>query len=224
MKLYGLKPMALSSIILVLAVATVAGAERPAMPQVFLETKYEPPTGRTIRVDRGDDFQDALDEAKPGDEIVLEAGAVFIDNFVLRNKGPREDARWITIRSSEMNGLLPPEGTRVSPDDAWAMPKLLTKNAGSVIETEPGAHHYRFIGIELSITSSVSRISALISLGDDDQASLDSIPHDIIFDRCFIHGSATASLRRGIALNSARTSVIDSYISDCHERGADSQA
>jgi hypothetical protein len=175
-------------------------------------------------VGRGDDFQDALDEAKPGDEIVLEAGAVFIDNFVLRSRGPREDARWITIRSSEMNGLLPPEGTRVSPDDAWAMPKLLSKNAGSVIKTSPGAHHYRFIGIEFSITSSVSRISALISLGDDDQASLDSIPHDIIFDRCFIHGSETANIRRGIALNSARTSVIDSHISDCHERGADSQA
>jgi hypothetical protein len=104
------------------------------------------------------------------------------------------------------------------------MPKLLSPNSSSVLKTSPGAHHYRFIGIEFSIADSVNRISALISLGDDDQASLDSIPHDIIFDRCFIHGSETANIRRGIALNSARTSVIDSHISDFHAQGADSQA
>jgi hypothetical protein len=223
MKLNKLKAIALVSVILS-AVTAAAGGERPAMPQVFLDTKYVQPTGRTIRVDAGDDFQDALDAARPGDEIVLEAGAVFTDNFVLRNKGPKEDARWITIRSSQMDGLLPPEGTRVSPADTASMPRVLSKNAGSVLKASAGAHHYRFIGIEFSITNSVSRISSLITLGDDDQTSLDAIPHDIIFDRCYIHGTPTANVRRGIALNSARTSVVDSYISDCHERGADSQA
>jgi hypothetical protein len=223
MKLYRLKAIALVSIILS-AVTVVAGAEKPALPEVFLETKHIPPTGRTITVAAGDDFQDALDAARPGDEIVLEAGAVFTDNFVLRNKGPREDARWITIRSSQMDGLLPPPGVRVSPADAAAMPRVLSKNAGPVIKTSAGAHHYRFIGIEFSITNSVSRISSLITLGDDGQTSLDAIPHDIIFDRCYIHGTPTANVRRGITLNSARTSVVDSYISDCHERGADSQA
>jgi hypothetical protein len=222
MKLYRLGAFGLISVIL--SAVTAAGAERPAMPEVFLDTKYVQPTGRTIRVDAGDDFQDALDEARPGDEIVLEAGAVFTDNFILRNKGPREDARWITIRSSQMDGLLPPAGTRVSPADAAAMPRVVSKNAGSVLRTSAGAHHYRFIGIEFSITTSVNRISTLITLGDDEQTSLDDIPHDIIFDRCYIHGTPTANVRRGIAVNSARTSIIDSHISDCHERGADSQA
>jgi hypothetical protein len=49
-------------------------------------------------------------------------------------------------------------------------------------------------------------------------------PHHIVFDRCFIHGDSRTTLRRGIALNSASTSIVDSYISDCHEVGADSQA
>ncbi|HET9531513.1 MAG TPA: hypothetical protein VFQ92_14240, partial [Blastocatellia bacterium] len=192
----------------------------PVLPEVILETKYERPAGKVITLRRGGDFQAALNTARPGDQIVLEAGAEFQGNFKLPRK---EGNRWIVIRSSAPDSSMP-EGVRVSPSQSKLMPKLLSPNSSPVIRTSPGAHHYRFIGIELSIADSVSRISSLISLGDDDQTSLDSIPHDIIFDRCFIHGSATASLRRGIALNSARTSVIDSYISDCHERGADSQA
>jgi hypothetical protein len=117
-----------------------------------------------------------------------------------------------------------PQGKRISPSQKDLMPKLLSPNSSPVIKTAPSAHHFRFIGIEFSIAPSVNKISALISLGDDRQTSLDSVPHDIIFDRCFIHGSPSATTRRGLALNSARTSIIDSYISDCHERGADSQA
>jgi hypothetical protein len=40
----------------------------------------------------------------------------------------------------------------------------------------------------------------------------------------YLHGTSTGNLRRAIALNSASSAVVDSYISDCHERGTDSQA
>jgi uncharacterized protein (TIGR03437 family) len=43
-------------------------------------------------------------------------------------------------------------------------------------------------------------------------------------DRVYLHGNPTATLRRGVKLNSASTAIIDSYISDCHEVGNDSQA
>ncbi|HWP43177.1 MAG TPA: PKD domain-containing protein, partial [Blastocatellia bacterium] len=46
----------------------------------------------------------------------------------------------------------------------------------------------------------------------------------IIIDRCYIHGHENADVARGIALNSARTAVIDSHISECHGRGFDTQA
>src|SRR5215831_10308788 len=59
---------------------------------------------------------------------------------------------------------------------------------------------------------------------DGGQTSLSQIPHDLIVDRCYIHGNPSDTSRRGVALNSASTAVIDSYISECHESGADSQA
>ncbi len=61
----------------------------PAPPQVYMDSSpaTTPVTGRSIAVGAGGNLQAAIDEAKPGDEIVLAAGAVFRGNFVLRNKG-----------------------------------------------------------------------------------------------------------------------------------------
>src|SRR5207245_7659455 len=50
------------------------------------------------------------------------------------------------------------------------------------------------------------------------------LPHDLIFDRVYVHGTLQANLRRGIALNSASTAIIGSHIADVHEVDADSQA
>jgi hypothetical protein len=120
-------------------------------------------------------------------------------------------------------------GVRVAPSNASSMPKIITPNSSSVLTARAGsatsaeAHHYRFMGVEFR---AVSNIVNLIKLGDTGsaQSRLDQVPHDLIFDRCYIHGGTALSLRRGIAMNSARTAIIDSYISDCHEIGADSQA
>jgi hypothetical protein len=40
----------------------------------------------------------------------------------------------------------------------------------------------------------------------------------------YIHGSSTLPLRRCVALNSASSAVIDSWIDDCHDSGSDAQA
>jgi hypothetical protein len=59
---------------------------------------------------------------------------------------------------------------------------------------------------------------------DGGQTSLSQVPHHLIVDRCYIHGNPSDNSRRGVAINSASTAVIDSHISECHEAGADSQA
>jgi hypothetical protein len=82
------------------------------------------------------------------------------------------------------------------------------------------------VGLEVTV-SSPSDANALISLGTDGpggQTTLASVPHHLVLDRMYAHGTATGVLRRCIALNSASTAIVDSYLSDCHERGADSQA
>src|SRR5262245_39072488 len=65
--------------------ATLA-ADEPEAPRVRLNTTYAPPTGRVIEVKAGGDFQAALNEARPGDVITLQAGATFTGNFTLPNK------------------------------------------------------------------------------------------------------------------------------------------
>ena len=46
----------------------------PELPRTSIDTTYVPPTGRTITVPAGGDFQAALHAAQPGDVITLAAG------------------------------------------------------------------------------------------------------------------------------------------------------
>jgi hypothetical protein len=45
-----------------------------------------------------------------------------------------------------------------------------------------------------------------------------------VVDRCYVHGNPTQNDRRGVVLNGSSQAVIDSYVSDFHEVGIDSQA
>jgi hypothetical protein len=198
--------------------ATLA-ADEPEPPRVYLDTTYTPPEGRSIEVKAGGALQAALDRAKPGDVITLEAGATFTGNFTLPNK---PGAAWIVIRSSTPDSNLPPPGTRINPSYSKVLPKIVSPNSEPAIKASSGAHHYRFVGLEIGHKVG-SRIYAIVDF-DGGQTSLSQIPHDLIVDRCYIHGNPSDNSRRGVALNSASTAVIDSYISECHEVGADSQA
>jgi hypothetical protein len=45
-----------------------------------------------------------------------------------------------------------------------------------------------------------------------------------VIDRCYLHGTETKDAVRGVALNSAWSAIIDSYLSDFHATSVDSQA
>lgn len=207
-----------SQCVLALLLLCVPIALSQELPRVFLDTTYAPPSGNLISVNSGGDFQAALNAAQPGDIIQLQAGATFTGNFVLPNKS---GTGWIYIRSSA-HASLPAPGTRVTPSQAGLMPKVVTNNSAPALTTATAAHHYRFVGIEIS--SSASLTYNVITLEGSPQTSTAQVPTDLVFDRCYIHGNATGNVRRGIALNSARTSIVDSYLSQFHEVGADSQA
>ncbi|HEX8355405.1 MAG TPA: hypothetical protein VF611_21035, partial [Pyrinomonadaceae bacterium] len=66
----------------------------------------------------------------------------------------------------------------------------------------------------------------LLKLGADDrtQATAESVPHHLVFDRCYVHAHPAQSLKRGIALNSAETSIINSHVSGFKVAGQDAQA
>ncbi|MEK6247128.1 MAG: hypothetical protein N2C12_03050, partial [Planctomycetales bacterium] len=183
---------------------------------------------RTIRLEPGGDLQHALKIADPGDTIELAAGAEFTGNFLLPKKPAKvaKDAQpWITIRSAEHRQL--PRGERVSVADAQHMPKIISPNSEPAIASQYGAHHYHFIGVEVTTTSSKNYNLILLGyngLGERNAKTLEQLPYEIVVERCYIHGNPTGQIRRGIAMNARAFTIIDSYVSDFHEVGADSQA
>jgi hypothetical protein len=192
----------------------------PAPPRVFLDTSYHPPSGQTIAVRAGGDLQAALNAARLGDVITLEPGAVFQGNFALRNK---TGSGWLIVRSGAPDDRLPAPGARVTPAFTPVMPKILSPNQNPALYTEPGAHHYRFIGIEFSTTPDVKTIYSIVAFGGTQESDTDT-PHDLILDRSYVHGHSGLTSQRGVLLNSASAAVIDSHVSEIHAPGSDAQA
>jgi hypothetical protein len=174
-----------------------------------------------VTVPSGGDLQAAINSANMGDTIRLAAGATFTGNFMLPAK---TGTGVITIRSSASDTALPASGTRIDPSNAALLPKLQSPNSSPVLATAPGAHGYTVRFIEF--LPNFQGYYDVITLGDGSSAqnTLASVPHDLIIDACYIHGDPTYGQKRGIALNSASTSVINSYIAGIKADGQDSQA
>jgi hypothetical protein len=196
-------------------------ARRPELPRAVVATTMPAMTGRVIRVPAGGDLQSALDRARPGEIVELAAGAVYEGSFVLPRK---EGDDWIVIRSSDYAQL--PEGERVSPADASKMAKLVGGQRNDrVLQTAEGAHHYRIIGLEIALAKKglPPIVNSVVEFGAAGQ-SLQTMPHHLILDRSYVHGTETQGLKRCLILNSAWSAVIDSHLSECHAKGFDSQA
>jgi hypothetical protein len=166
----------------------------------------------------------ALNGAQLGDTIILRAGTTYTGSFALPNKA--SGSGYITIQSSALSSL-PQAGTRVGLADAANMPQIVASPGGAAIRTVPGAHHFKFVGVDVKAPADNSFIYNLILLGDSgpNQDTMAEVPHDLVFDRCIIRANSTMQgVRRGIALNSASTDVLSSYLWGFKEAGADSQA
>src|SRR5262245_6583833 len=176
----------------------------------------------TINVPAGGDLQAAINAAQNGDVIVLAAGATFVGNFVLPNKPGVTTP--IVIRSSTPDTSLPPASVRITPASAPLLAKIKSPNSMSSLRTAPGAHHWTLVFLEFQ--ANLNGYGEIISLGagDSSQTTLDQVPHDLVLDRIYVHGDALLGQKRGIALHSRDTSIVNSYISDCKAIGQDTQA
>lgn len=193
-------------------------ATLPTAPKTF-DSSYAAPTGATLRVAAAGNLQDALDKAQLGDTIVLQAGATFTGPFKLPNK--TTGSGWIYVVSSNLSNL-PPPGTRVSPANASDMPKLVAPKAQNALTTVANSHNFRFVGIEFAPAASANMTYQIVAIGNQDTSPA-TLPGHIVFDRCYVHGRAAENHRRGIEMDGAYIAVVDSYISDFQEVGADSQ-
>jgi hypothetical protein len=199
--------------------STVAAAVAPALPQTFISTLYQLPTGTRHRVSTGAELRSALAAAQRGDVIEMRAGATFVGPFTLPAKSG--GSGWIYIVTSDYDRL-PRPCERVRPADAAFMPKIVAAAGGSCVTTAAGSHHYRFVGIEFAPTPG-NFLYNVVLIGNG-ETGIETLPHDVVIDRCYIHGDPIAGSRRGVLMNGASVAVVESYIADCKEDGADSQA
>jgi hypothetical protein len=174
-------------------------------------------------VNAGDDLQHTLNNSQPGDTILLQAGATFTGNYVLPAKSSTATA-FITLRSSAADSALPPSGVRIDPSYASNLPKLQSPNSSPALATAPYAHHYQIEFIELLANYQGS--GDILDLGDGSslQDTLAVVPHDLVVDRVYIHGDSTLGQKRGVGLNSASTTIQNSYIAEIKSATQDSQA
>jgi len=171
----------------------------------------------TLQVPSGGDLQAALVNAQPGDTIVLAQGATYVGNFTLPNKG---GSAFVTVQTSPEG--LPAPGERINPAHAPRLAKLRSPNAAPALQTAEAAHHWRIVLIEF--LANAGGAGEIVGLGSSTQSSLASVPHDLAVDRCYVHGDPAVGQKRGIALNSASTTITGSYISDIKAACQDTQA
>ena len=165
------------------------------------------------------DLQRALDRAQPGDVLLLDPKEIYTGPFTLPKKSGDE---FITIQTASVADL--PEGKRVGPAQTKLFAKLQSATAGEpVIKTAPGAHHYRFIGVEISTAPGDIKMYDLVQIGDTKQTSA-QVPYAIEIDRSYIHGHPTQEVQRGVSLNGKSIKITNSQISEIHGRGYDTQA
>jgi len=107
------------------------------------------------------------------------------------------------------------------------MPKLITDDDRPALYTAAEASGWRVVGIEVTVEPTLLRVQqGLVLLGDGSlaQTAPAQLPHDLILDRVYVHGQPNVTLKRCVALNSARSAIVDSQLLECHGKGFDSQA
>ena len=179
-----------------------------------------------------DDLQRAIDEAQPGDTILLRGGETYVGHFILPVKDNPAGLD-IVIRSDASS---PQPGVRLVPDGypganvaRSSLARLIGRGGQwkttPVIAVDPGASHYR---VELLDIDGISQEGyyTLLEIGTNNarQATWASVPSNIVLDRLFIHGHPTKGQQRCVGLNGRSVEVLNSYIVGCRSFAVDAQA
>src|SRR5437870_1528130 len=113
----------------------------------------------------------------------------------------------------------------MTPAHASQLPKLRSTSNGAALATAPGASHWRLMFLEFYPAPNTTTAD-LLELGatGSRQNTLAQVPQHFVVDRVYFHGDPTNGQRRGIALNSGDTQVINSYFADFKGKNVDTQA
>ena len=173
-----------------------------------------------IRVAAGGDLQAALDRANAGDVIELASGATYSGNFVLPAKAGN---RYTIVRTTATPGLPDADG-RITPAQGEKLAKIQSPNGAPALRAATGSHHWRLMLLEIGPTTSASGDIVVFGDASPAQSTSPGMPHDLVVDRCYIHGDPARGQKRGIAMNGASIVVMGSHISDIKSTSQDAQA
>lgn len=188
----------------------------PIIPAALTFLLATAASATTYTLNPGDDLQAAVNRAVGGDEIVLPPSFTFQGILTLP---VRQENGWVVVRTSQVASL--PSGQRVGPSQANLMPKLTVRSSDPVIQnnwttgdhSQRPAHHYRFIGLELTTTSTINWNIVYLDPGTNPTPA--DLPHDIQFERCYIHGNlAGGEMIRGVMASAYNFVLQDSHVSD----------
>lgn len=206
-------------------VPSTNGPILPTLPQASVNATFPDTTGYTVTNVTSGQLQTAIDNAScnpNGTLLQLPKGDVEIGSFTLPLK-TCGSGQWIIITT--VGVTLPPQGTRLDPSLYVGQLARISnsKSATTAIATANDApvNHYWFSGVEIETSSSYTY--SIIDIGTT-SAVPPHLPSYIVFDRCYMHARATDSLFRVIDVNGSNIGIMDSYISEAHQPGFDTQA
>jgi len=181
-------------------------------------------------VKEGDDLQAALNDAKCGDTLKLQAGATFGGVFRFPKKDC-DDAHWIIVRTSAADDALPPENTILTPcyagvaslpgrpdfhcssvRNVLARLELNRKAGAGPVLFQDGANHYRLIGLEITRSMPGLKMRNLVQPQEPEYTA-----NHLVFDRLWIHGTPQDETKGGIHLSGTTDiGIVDSFFTDLH--------
>lgn len=205
--------------LLVAAGMTVAAQgtqdERSVLQQIANMAQQQLAAPRTVFVPPDGNLQAALNAARAGDTVEVQAGAVYDGAFTLP---PLQGTTYATLRT---HGTLP--SRRLGLADVPLLATLRSTVAGvTPLNIPDGAHHWKVDG--LAVTQTGGNTYGLIRIGDPSlHASLMVIPHHIEIDRVVAYVADGMTERRGIQVNAGNVVIHRSSVLNIKELGADSQ-
>jgi hypothetical protein len=197
--------------------ALPAGVVQPMAPQC-MEPMYPVVTGTSWPVHAGGNLQAALNGVHCGDEVVIDAGAVFSGVFT----APLIDCPTnpVLVRSASIASL--PPGVQVLQSQANLMPTLSTPNDFSVIVFADGTSGWYFAGLNLTVAQGVQGSWNLITLSDG-ATEVSQLPSNITFDRVLVHGNDQVCVR-GFLADAVNFTLINSQVYGFADTVQDTQA
>jgi hypothetical protein len=213
------------------------GASDPELPQVFMDTTFPNTSGyisKTVCAS-GCNYatvQAALNAVHTvggdtnGEIIKLASGATFTENDTLPAY-TMAPGKWVIVTTNPSGYTPPAAGIRVESPNFIGMARIVTNNSSPAIQTASKANHYWFMGVEIGVANGTSIVYNVFAIGNG-ETTIGTLPNWIVIDRCYLTGNVAGAnannVARGVEMNGDYIAVINSYIDQMHQVGADAQA